>query len=298
MGTETADEPSRKLGAPPWRAGGTSALALKFGRILCSGCLLSGCLQLPHAHAKTPQAASGDATAAEDQLIGVPLALATDEDYVVRVVSGSVTCSGSLIEEDRVLTAHHCLSQRGRAGNMLELDVAPESVRVELGGDPFAWGEVGVRAVVAPTCGYAGGDGDIAILVLERRLIGIATRKAELGNPPQVVTPIEPIGFGRCFFGGSTGARTVRSGGPIQNVWKRDFRVEASICPGDSGGPAVELGSGAILGVISEAVMDGDPQTRGEAEFTRLDAWGSLFTQAQAVVDGMSQAELPPVECH
>jgi hypothetical protein len=297
MGTDTADEPSRELGAQSSRARGKSALMLRLGRILCCGWLASGCLQLPHSHAKTPQAASGDVTAAEDELIGLPLALATEEDYVVRVVSGSVTCTGSLIEEDRVLTAHHCLSQRGRAGNMLELDVAPEAVRVELGGDPFAWGEVGVRAVIAPTCGYAGGEGDIAILVLERRLIGVPTRRVELGHPPQVGTPIEPIGFGRCFFGGSAGARTVRSGGPIQNVWKRDFRVEASICPGDSGGPAVEQGGGGILGVISEAVMDGDPQTRGEAEFTRLDAWGSLFTQAQAVVDGMSQAELPPVEC-
>ncbi|HTQ04073.1 MAG TPA: S1 family peptidase [Polyangiaceae bacterium] len=297
MGTDAADARSRKLGAPPSRAGQTCAFALKFGLILCSGALLGGCLQLPHAHARTPQAASGDATPAEDANIGLPLALATDEDYVVRVVSGSVTCTGSLIEEDRVLTAHHCLSQRGRSGNMLELDVAPETVRVELGGDPFAWGEVGVRAVIAPTCGYSGGEGDIAVLVLERKLIGVPTRKVELGNPPQVGTPIEPIGFGRCFFGGSAGARTVRNGGPIQKVWKRDFRVEASICPGDSGGPAVDQSSGAILGVISEAVMDGDPETRGEAEFTRLDAWSPLFTQAQAVVDGMSQAELPPVEC-
>jgi hypothetical protein len=297
MGTDAADEPSRELAALSSRGGGSSIDWRRFGLILCCGWLAGACLSLPlpHPHAKVPQAASGDTTGGEDDLIGLPLALATDEDYVVRVVSGSVTCSGSLIEEDRVLTAHHCLSQRGKSGNMLELDVAPDSVKVELGGDPFAWGEVGVRAVLAPTCGYSGGEGDIAILVLERRLIGVATRKVAI-DPPQVGSSIQPIGFGRCFFGGS-GGRAVRTGGPIQNVWRRDFRVEASICPGDSGGPAVELGSGDILGVISEAVMDGDPQTRGEAEFTRLDAWRPLFTQAQAVVDGMSQAELPPVDC-
>jgi V8-like Glu-specific endopeptidase len=268
----------------------------RFSLILCCGWFGNACMLLPHPHAKAPQAASRDAESGEDELIGLPLALATEEDYVVRVVAGSVTCSGSLIEEDRVLTAHHCLSQRGKSGNMLELDVGPESVRVELGGDPFAWGEVGVRAVVAPTCGYTGGEGDIAILVLERRLIGVATRKVAL-DAPQLGAPITPIGFGRCFWGGS-GGRTVRSGGAIENVWRRDFRVEASICPGDSGGPAVDDGSGNILGVISEAVMDADPKTRGQAEFTRLDAWRPLFTQAQAVVDGMSQAELPPVECH
>jgi V8-like Glu-specific endopeptidase len=233
----------------------------------------------------------------EDAPATLPLALASDEDYVVRVVAGNVTCSGSLIEEDRVLTAHHCLSQRGKRGNMLELDVAPSDVKVELGGDPFAWGQVGVRAIIAPTCGYSGGEGDIAILVLERRMAGVATRRVGLGDPPQVGTPIEPIGFGRCLWDRNAGARTIRTGGPIQEVWKRDFRVEASICPGDSGGPAVSAGSGEILGVISEAVMDASPETRDRAEFTRVDAWRPLFTHAQAVVDGMSPLELPPVEC-
>lgn len=216
---------------------------------------------------------------------------------MVRVVAGSVTCSGSLIAEDRVLTAHHCVSQRAKDGRMLDLDVAPESVRVELGGDPFAWGEVGVKAVVAPLCGYSGGEGDIAIVVLKRRLVGIATRQVRLGDPPTAGTPIEPVGFGRCFLGASPGGRAIRSGGPIADVWRRGFHVEASICPGDSGGPAVNQTNGEILGVISEAVMDANPDTREHAEFTRLDAWGPVFTQAQAVVDGMSPAELPPIDC-
>jgi V8-like Glu-specific endopeptidase len=234
----------------------------------------------------------------EDERTFLPLAVTTDEDYVVRVVTGGVTCSGSLIEDDRVLTAHHCLSQRRHSdGSMLELDVSPESVRVELGGDPFAWGEVGVKAIVAPTCGYAGGEGDIAVLVLERRLVGVATRRTQLDEAPAKGTTIEPIGFGRCALSTSPGGRTIRRGGPITDVYRRDFRVEAGICPGDSGGPAVSGTSGAILGVISEAVMDGNPDTLGHAEFTRVDAWSAVFTQAQAVVDGMSSAELPPIDC-
>ena len=231
-----------------------------------------------------------------EEPVGLALALATDEDYVVRVVAGKVTCSGALIEEDRVLTAHHCVAERGPAGEMLPRNVRPEAVRVELGGDHFAWGEVGVRAVLTPTCGHAAGDGDIAILVLERRMVGVATRRVRLNEPPVAGRPIKPIGFGRCFTSGAM-RRSVREGGPIAELRSRRFRLDASICPGDSGGPAVDVDRGEIVGVISQAVMDGSETTTGLAEFTRLDAWRALFTQAEFVSGGMSPNELPPVEC-
>ena len=261
-----------------------------------SALALSGCLRLPGQQGKTAPAAFREAPDA-DQPEGLPFALATPEDYVVRVVAGSVTCTGSLIDEDRVLTAHHCIAERGSNGEMLPKDVPAEALTVELGGDPFAWGEVGVRAVLAPTCGYAAGDGDIAILVLERKLVGVATRKARIDKPPVIGKKIEPIGFGRCVWTQATGGRAVRTGGAIAELSHRRFQLEASICPGDSGGPAVDVQSGDIVGVISAAEMDASDKTLGKSEFTRLDSWASLFTQAQLVVDGLSPNELPPVEC-
>jgi hypothetical protein len=265
--------------------------------VVLLGLALFGCNRLGGKGPKSAPAAFGEGPIREEPL-GLPLAVTTDEDYVVRVVVGSVTCSGSLIEEDRVLTAHHCIAKRDKNGQMLPKDVRAEDVHVELGGDPFAWGEVGVRAVIAPTCGHAAGEGDIAILVLERRLVGVATRRARIEGPPVVGREIEPIGFGRCAFTQSTGGRAIRTGGAVEEVKHRRFRLDASICPGDSGGPAVEADSGEIIGVISAAVMDASDKTLGRAEFTRLDSWAALFTQAQLVVDGMSPNELPPVECH
>jgi hypothetical protein len=91
--------------------------------------------------------------------------------------------------------------------------------------------------------------------------------------------------------------RTVREGGPIDQMMDTRFRLDASICPGDSGGPVVDKERGEIVGVISQAVMDGNEKTLGRAEFTRVDAWRALFTQAKFVSDGMSPNELPPVEC-
>ena len=283
------------------RAGRTCAPGRSSGLRVLLGCVvsalaLSGCLRWPGQQSKTAPAAFGEAPDSNEG-VGLPLALATPEDYVVRVVAGSVTCSGSLIDEDRVLTAHHCIAERGANGEMLSKDVPAAGLQVELGGDPFAWGEVGVRAVLAPTCGYAAGDGDIAILVLERKLVGVATRKARIDKPPVVGKKIEPIGFGRCVWTQSTGGRSVRTGGAIEELSHRHFRLDASICPGDSGGPAVDEATGDIVGVISAAEMDASDKTLGKSEFTRLDSWASLFTQAQLVVDGLSPNELPPVEC-
>lgn len=264
--------------------------------VLLGAAALGGCVRLPGMQRQQPVPAAFPEALEQAEANGLPIALATDDDYVVRVVAGKVTCSGALIEEDRVLTAHHCVAVRGSAGEMLSEDVSPEEVRVELGGDHFAWGEVSVRAVLTPNCGYAAGDGDIAILVLERRLVGVATRRPRLDDRPAIGQVLEPVGFGRCFNSGAM-RRTVREGGPIDQMMDTRFRLDASICPGDSGGPVVDKERGEIVGVISQAVMDGNEKTVGRAEFTRVDAWRALFTQAKFVSDGMSPNELPPVEC-
>jgi Trypsin len=227
----------------------------------------------------------------------MPPAIASEDDYVVRIVVGSVTCSGALIRDDRVLTAHHCVAARDGNGKPLQHDVTPDNVRVELGGDYLPWGEVGVRAVIAPTCGFVSGDGDLAVLVLERRLLGIATRPTRLDTPPSRHDQIEPIGFGRCALSGDGIHRKHRLGGAVELVSEGRFRLAAAICPGDSGGPAVSSESGEILGVISASAMDGDELTRDRSEFVRVDRWRSLFANADMVSRGTSQSELPPIDC-
>jgi V8-like Glu-specific endopeptidase len=227
-----------------------------------------------------------------------PPAFSTADDYVVRIVVGSVTCSGALIQEDRVLTAHHCVAARDDNGRVQSRDVKPEQVRVELGGDYLPWGEVGVRAVLAPNCGYASGDGDLALLVLERRLVGIPTRPARLEQAPVKNDRVEPIGFGRCALSSDGVHRKHRAGGAIELVAEGRFRLSAAICPGDSGGPAVAADGGQILGVISASAMDGDELSRDRSEFVRVDRWRPLFAYAALVSSGTSPGELPPIDCN
>jgi hypothetical protein len=261
---------------------------------------LGACARLPlpflnKAPAPTPRPASAPAPQLPPSL-DLPFVLSTKDDYVVRLVVGKVTCSGALIEDDRVLTAHHCVSRRSRSGDMLPEHVGPEDIRIELGGEDLPWGEASVRAIVTPTCGHAAGDGDVAILVLDRRLVGMETRAARIDSGPVVKESIEPIGFGRCALSSDALHRRNRPVAVVDTVSEARFRANASICPGDSGGPVVSEG-GEIIGVISAAVMDASEATVGRAEFTRLDRFRALFARAEAVSMGQSLAELPPVDC-
>jgi hypothetical protein len=221
------------------------------------------------------------------------------DDAIVRILS-DVTCTGTLIAEDLVLTAHHCVAERDQNGKPTGKDIEPSSLIVELGGDYLSWGEVKVRAIVSPDCGYRSGAGDIAILVLKRKLIGITTRTPRLDGPPQPkngdkkAETIIPVGFGRCALSRDAIKRERRLGGPVEGVGLSDFVVRASICPGDSGGPALSEQTDQIVGIISSSMMDGDDSTAAPSFFTRIDIWPQLFEAAQEIANGASPAELPP----
>jgi hypothetical protein len=242
-----------------------------------------------------PTPAAGDGS--RDPAPKVPLALSDEEDFVVRIVAGNVKCSGTLIDDDRVLTAHHCVAERDDHGDIQASNVRASDIRVELGGDYLPWGEVGVRSVVAPPCGYKAGDGDIAILVLERRLIGVATLTPRLDREPVKGEALEPLGFGRCATSHGGVRRRERSGGQVDALGSARFRMSASICPGDSGGPALSRETQELVGVISSSVMDGNERTRGLSEFTRVDRWRPVFALAEQISQGASPAELPPIDC-
>jgi hypothetical protein len=296
----SSDFRSTQVREAPVRRSSRSSIPACAGVLACA-VAATACAALNPFRSTVEEPSPRPAAAPEDETQSVreapDVSLATEDDFVVRVVAGAVSCSGALIAEDRVLTAHHCVAVRGPRGEYERRDVKPESIRVELGGDHLPWGDVGVRSIVAPTCGHTAGDGDIAVLVLERPLHGVTTRPADLDAAPAKGDTVIPIGFGRCD-GSSDGIyRKRRPGRPVQRVMEQRFQLEAGICPGDSGGPVVHSVTQKIVGVVSASAMDADETTLGLTELTRLDHYRSIFAAAALISDGASRAELPPIDC-
>lgn len=274
------------LDRPLLRFGSASALAL--ASLGVTGCFTP----LQNAGLATPAAQSSD-NPERPLEVASPMKVAVNKDAIVRLVVGGVTCSGTLIGDDMVLTAHHCVSVRDEDGRVLDEDVTPESVSIELGGSHLPWGEASVRAIVSPDCGYERGEGDIAILVLNRKLVGMPTMSPRIDNPPPVGESVYPWGYGRCALTRDPVHLRARAGGNIDSLYRGEFLGQAAICPGDSGGPALTIND-EVVGVVSTSVMDNDDRTLGLTHYTRLDVWRGLFAAAREISNGASPSELPP----
>jgi hypothetical protein len=253
-----------------------------------------------------------------------PLAVTDPEEAVVRIVGPEMSCSGTVVDDDLVLTALHCVVKRGEGGTFTRELLSPSDLRVELGGDYLPWGYAKVSSVVTPVsedgkpCVQHRGEGDVAVLVLAGKPVGLSMMTLRLEVAPVVGENLVPMGFGRCAMGAAgfqpEGAgpalymsddairRRQRSDGKVEWLNSDLFYMRSSICPGDSGGPVLAAGphgepSNEIVGVVSQSAMDGDPRTAKGSIMVRVDAFRGLFDRARHIADGTPASELPPVAC-
>lgn len=183
----------------------------------------------------------------------------------------SATCTGSLIAPDVVLTAQHCVAAVLDVGPCSQGTFGPPgpaarflvTTRAVLGFDPDDYHAVAAVRIPAGA-GFCGRD--IALLRLARPVAAaeappIAPR---LEPAPTVAETYAAVGYGATDDSGSgTGQRRRRDGLAVGCVAagcastfsdEAEWRGEAGVCGGDSGGPALD-GSGRVLGVASRGAV-------------------------------------------
>lgn len=233
----------------------------------------------------------------DERFFAPPLSFVDPEDAVVRIVGPTATCTGALVDSDLVLTAHHCVAERGAHGEFMESVVSARTLSIEFGTREHVWGKIAAKYIVVPSCGEAGGEGDIAVLVLEKKISKMKTLSMRLDIPPKKGEVVDAVGFGKCSLSGPGIRRMHREGGAIEWAKAGAIRLDAAVCPGDSGGPVVLRTTGEIVGVVSLSAMDGDEKTRSPSVMARVDTFRPIFAYARLIADGHSPGELPPLTC-
>ncbi|KAL9927296.1 trypsin-like [Glossina fuscipes fuscipes] len=185
---------------------------------------------------------------------------------------GSHFCGGSIISEDIIVTAAHCVARKN-----------PSELRVRLGSTYYNEGGivVGVKALKY----HEKFDGDtlwhdIAILKLEKPVKQSSTiRYIEMAkNVPKTGTPAVVSGWGtKCFSGcplspvlmevevaflqrEDCASKTYLYGEMIKKTMVCGYATSKDACQGDSGGPFVA--EGKLVGVVSwgeGCALDGYP---------------------------------------
>jgi hypothetical protein len=229
-------------------------------------------------------------------------------DWVVRVVPKSgAPCSGALVAPGVVVTAQHCVVHPHDDA----WAYAPGDLLVELGGDYLPWGRVGVVANITCPCWDHGARGDVAALVLERKLEGVPMRNTRLATAPREGEQLVASGFGTrtghrlmpdTSWVVSSVTRTDREGATT-SVAYGSFVLSGLSQPGDSGGPVLAVDTGEVIGVVSRGTeSEGEKQLGGpsRAAYTvasRLDTCAGVVERARAISDGSWRRASRSIAC-
>jgi hypothetical protein len=241
----------------------------------------------------------------------------SSNDAVVALRIGDTTtyrlCTGALIAPNVVLTARHCTSipatetigcnaaGQSTNGNQFLADNAPGDIHVYAGVSPLmtasprANGKQVFRPTTSALC-----NSDIALVVLDKAIDGIAPLRVRLSGGVAVGEVIRSIGYGENDTNYTSGVRYIQDNVPVMafgaGVMKNgtvlgsgELEIGRATCQGDSGGPGISAATGAVVGVASRGV--GCAQNYGHV-YMRTAAMRDLFVQAFSVAGGEPLEEI------
>jgi MYXO-CTERM domain-containing protein len=190
-------------------------------------------------------------------------------------------CSGSLIAPNLLVTARHCISSfetgafsctddgelvLGSEGGEIGQPILPDEIDIRVGVGPFPPITAhGLETFIIDTLTIC--RNDIAAVLIDPPIADVQVLPIRLGRGTLPGEKIRAVGYGQDEEGNAAARRT-RSDLTIAEVGTSQFRPEGdlvpartfltkgpSLCPGDSGGPALSS-TNAIVGLYSQVVGD------------------------------------------
>ncbi len=197
-------------------------------------------------------------------------------------------CTGTLIAPNLVLTARHCISAVPEAtftcnedgtvasgtGASIGADYVPSDTHIFVGAtlpdtiDPTMFpgqGEAYVHDAATVVC-----NDDLALIVLAAPIPNAKIAPIRLDGGVTKGETFTAVGWGTTVTDFVPPVRQKRDGvqvllvGPSTTPYfgselgDREFRVSESVCTGDSGGPALDSTTGAVIGTVSNGPNGGD----------------------------------------